>query len=884
MTLDSLRAALADRYTIERELGQGGMATVYLARDIKHDRQVAIKVLREDLSASLGAGRFLREIKIAAQLQHPHILPLLDSGDADGSLFFVMPYIKGQSLRERLEREGELPVHEAVRLITEVVDALVEAHEHGVVHRDIKPDNVMLSGRHALVTDFGVAKAISEATGRNTITTLGVAVGTPTYMSPEQAAADPHVDHRSDIYSVGVMAYEMLSGRPPFTGSTPQQVLAAHVTEAPDSVAKRRPAISPAIEAVVMRCLAKRPADRFQTAAELHAALEPLATPSTGITPTQTRPVTAWTDPVASRRWVLPAAGVVIVVLLAAIVWSLSRRGSQGDVLVNAPRLQATFSGTVDAGALSPDGQRVAFGEQECDSAERCTMSLIVQDVGGVGRLRAATGIAGLYQIQWSPNGSELLVTATSADGVFGNFVIPSLGGAAPRFINAAQSVYFGNGDSILVATEVQPGELGFSAMHLLDRRGSDTLHFARPGVQAGAWASSPDGRQIALYFRNETGASYLAVISRDGTVLDSLAHPRGVIPIGWSPDGRLVLQVRDTTNPEFLAVVDRKVSAAGILGREQRTLVPSQLMSVPGASKAGVYYLSGPDESVLFEATRPVVPSANLALRKVTSTTASLTMLMAGDGKSHLVSRTPRVDRAQAVSQLSVLPFGGGPERPLAAGIRGVIATSRNVKADAVVVVHRDGPNARITSFDLESGRRTELGAIQDTTAMVALEVLRDGSLAWFDATDSASAIQVREPAGTRRKIALPSVTAELLEDSSFGDGVVGWGWTKPGYDTLVVYHVPPGASSARVLLRTVQDNVIGMHWLPDGTIELIFGETSHSAAIYVLDPRTLVLRRVAPIRLPDVTAASFSIDGLRMNLRTNERHRDLWIAKVFK
>jgi serine/threonine-protein kinase len=318
-----LAAALADRYRIERELGQGGMATVYLAHDLKHEREVAIKVLREDLSASLGAGRFLREIKIAAQLQHPHILPLLDSGEADGFLFFVMPYIKGQSLRERLAREGELPVHEAVRLLTEVVDALVEAHEHGVVHRDIKPDNVMLSGRHALVTDFGVAKAISEATGRNTVTTLSVAVGTPTYMSPEQAAADPHVDHRSDIYSVGVMAYEMLSGRPPFISSTPQQVLAAHVTEAPDSVSKRRPAIPAALEAVVMRCLAKRPADRFQTAAELHAALEPLATPSGGLTPTETRPVTARRPRSPWPIFIVAGAGVIAGVAL--VVWMMNR-------------------------------------------------------------------------------------------------------------------------------------------------------------------------------------------------------------------------------------------------------------------------------------------------------------------------------------------------------------------------------------------------------------------------------------------------------------------------------------------------------------------------------------------------------------------------------
>lgn len=321
-----LSSALGDRYRIERELGQGGMATVYLAEDLKHHRKVAIKVLREDLAASMGSARFLREIEIAAQLQHPNILPLLDSGDDGGFLYYVMPYVTGQSLRERIAREGELPVHEAVRLIGEVVDALAHAHEHGVVHRDIKPDNVMMSGRHALVADFGVAKAVTEATGRSTVTTLGVAVGTPAYMSPEQAAADPHIDHRSDIYAVGAMAYELLTGRPPFVGATPQQVLAAHVTEAPDAVGKRRPGISPPLEAVVMRCLAKRPADRWQTAGELHAALEPLSTPSSGMTPTQTQPVVG--VKIRRQQWI--AAAVVLVVVAGIVAWGLWPKKESG--------------------------------------------------------------------------------------------------------------------------------------------------------------------------------------------------------------------------------------------------------------------------------------------------------------------------------------------------------------------------------------------------------------------------------------------------------------------------------------------------------------------------------------------------------------------------
>ena len=287
-SLDRLSRALAGRYRLERELGAGGMATVYLAHDLKHDRKVAVKVLREELSASLGKERFLREIKVAAALQHPHILPLYDSGDADGLLFYVMPYVDGLSLRDKLTKEGELPIGDAVRILRDIADALSEAHRHGVVHRDLKPENVMLRGRHALVMDFGVAKALSERhRAGKSLTTVGVALGTPTYMAPEQAVADPHVDHRADLYAFGVVAYELLAARPPFTGASPQQILAAHVTAAAEPVTTHR-TMPPALAALVMRCLEKRPADRPQSAEELITQLEAVLTPSGGITPTAT--------------------------------------------------------------------------------------------------------------------------------------------------------------------------------------------------------------------------------------------------------------------------------------------------------------------------------------------------------------------------------------------------------------------------------------------------------------------------------------------------------------------------------------------------------------------------------------------------------------------
>ncbi len=361
--LSRVTAALANRYRVEREIGGGGMATVYLAEDLKHHRHVAVKVLRPDLAAALGPERFLREIEIAAQLQHPNILPLLDSGEAGGFLYYVMPFIEGRSLRAKLVREGELPIDEAVRILRDVVDALTEAHAHGVVHRDIKPENILISGRHALVTDFGVAKAVSEATGTQHLTTAGVALGTPAYMAPEQAAADPHLDHRVDLYAVGAVAYELLTGRPVFTGTTPQMVLSAHVTEPPEPVTKHRETVPEPLAQVVMRCLEKKPADRFQSADELLPLLEALATPSGGITPTAMQPVRA--PRLARRRTNFVLAGAAVVVALAAII-ILGRLGTGVTLDPNLvavapfdildPDLELWREGLVDVLSASMDG------------------------------------------------------------------------------------------------------------------------------------------------------------------------------------------------------------------------------------------------------------------------------------------------------------------------------------------------------------------------------------------------------------------------------------------------------------------------------------------------------------------------------------------------
>jgi tetratricopeptide (TPR) repeat protein/tRNA A-37 threonylcarbamoyl transferase component Bud32 len=353
--LERLKAALADRYTIERELGSGGMATVYLAEDVKLHRKVAVKVLRPELAAALGPDRFVQEIDIAAKLTHPHILGLHDCGEAGGFLYYVMPYVEGQSLRDKLAHEGELPIAEAVRILRDVVDALSEAHEKGVVHRDIKPDNVLLTKHHALVTDFGVAKAVSEATGAERLTTEGVALGTPSYMSPEQAAADPHIDHRADIYAVGVVAYELLTGRTPFLGTTPQMILSAHMTDTPEPVTKYRESVPSALEHLVMKCLEKKAADRWQSAEELLPQLEALATPSGGITPTGTMPL----DRVAKRRWMMAGGAVAVAAIIAviAVVAAIPRGG--GVVLDPDHVVVAEFRNQTGDPSLDQLGSRI---------------------------------------------------------------------------------------------------------------------------------------------------------------------------------------------------------------------------------------------------------------------------------------------------------------------------------------------------------------------------------------------------------------------------------------------------------------------------------------------------------------------------------------------
>ncbi len=365
-SIASLSAALSDRYRIERELGQGGMATVYLAQDIRHGRQVALKVLRPELAAVIGAERFLQEIKTTANLQHPHILPLHDSGKVDGTVFYVMPYVQGESLRDLLNREKQLPIDAAIRIAREVASALDYAHRHGVIHRDIKPENILLHDGQALVADFGIALAATSASGGR-MTETGMSLGTPTYMSPEQAMGERTLDARTDVYALGCVLYEMLTGEPPFTGPTAQSIVAKVMTDEPRPPTQLRKTVPSHVGAVALIALSKLPADRFATAAQFAEALV-----SPGATFQRTGATAAAIQQTASAsRWRTIALIVSAVAVAASgfAIWTMLRSTvSPGEVSRFAVVLDSnatiTYSGTINEPsrlAISPDGGELVY-------------------------------------------------------------------------------------------------------------------------------------------------------------------------------------------------------------------------------------------------------------------------------------------------------------------------------------------------------------------------------------------------------------------------------------------------------------------------------------------------------------------------------------------
>ncbi len=501
---------LGHRYRLISELGRGGMATVYLAHDLKHARDVAIKVLHPTIASAVGADRFLREIEIVAQLQHPHIVPLYDSGQAHRRLYYVMPYESGSSLRDRLARDGPLAIEDVLFIVRDVCDALTHAHQRGIVHRDIKPDNVLLSGRHAMVTDFGVAKAATDAAGTS-LTGAGVTLGTPVYMAPEQITGDPGVDHRADIYSLGVLAYELLTGRPPFEGKDRQDLITGHLTRAPAPPTTYRSGVPRPLADLVMKCLEKRPCDRWQHTDELLRRLEELVTAGPG--PPDSARRSRWPWPLARAPGVAAAvlSLAVLAVLVVLVVLAVSayqrRSGPEGAWRERwgAARIErlTDFAGSEVDAALSPNGDFVAF------LADReGVFDAFVTQVGS-GQFLNLTGgrfpelfNEDVRNIGFSADASHVWIRV--ADVTLADVTAPArvsmvatLGGAFRPFLSSAVMAAWSPDGAKVAYHENTPGD----PIHVADSEGGNArrVFIAPPGVHCHHLSWSPDGR--FLYF-----------------------------------------------------------------------------------------------------------------------------------------------------------------------------------------------------------------------------------------------------------------------------------------------------------------------------------------------------------------------------------------------
>jgi serine/threonine-protein kinase len=584
-----LATAVEGRYTVERELARGGMATVHLALDPRHQRHVAIKVLREELTAALGAERFLKEIAVTASLQHPHILPLFDSGSAGGLLYYVMPYVEGETLRSRLAREGPLPVNEAVRLAREIADALDHAHARGVVHRDVKPENVLLQGGHALVADFGIALAIQEAGGER-ITRTGLALGTPQYMAPEQASGEREIDARADVYALGAVLYEMLAGEPPFAAPTAQAVYSRVLTEVPTPVIARRRDVPPWVNAAVNRALEKKPIDRYPSAGAFAAALVAPALHEAGngvhgrrgrylSVATTAKLVVAALGIGVFAGWSLARSQVVangIETAQGPIIqrpspldvrtWLPDGQGLSLAVMDRAGRVQQTIPASRPwTPRFSPDGRRVAYG---AFGEGRSSSDVFVTTLDGKATQRLTDDDNDSNDPQWSPDGRTVGYSASAPEGKDVVVQRTDEGTARPlarRAGNQFPSDWLPDGSGLLLTDDSMNGN---QDIWIQPTDGSPARSFLGTDANESAARVSPDGRWVA-FTSNESGRDevYVQSYPKPGYRM-RISVAGGRHPV-WKGDGReLYYWNDDQLTAVRLEPTDGKGAAIAVRGR----------------------------------------------------------------------------------------------------------------------------------------------------------------------------------------------------------------------------------------------------------------------------------------------------------------------------
>jgi len=871
---EGLGKALADRYRIERELGQGGMATVYLAADIKHDRKVAIKVLRPELAAVLGAERFVQEIKTTAALSHPHILPLFDSGEADGFLYYVMPYVEGETIREKLNRETQLGIDEAVRITTEVADALDYAHRNGVIHRDIKPENILLHDGRPMVMDFGIALAVSAAAGGR-MTETGLSLGTPHYMSPEQATADKTITARSDIYSLASVLYEMLTGSPPHSGASAQQIIMKIIAEAEAPVTTLRKNVPPNVEAALGVALEKLPADRFESAKAFADAL------------TNPGYRAAWAAaeaiPRGGRSRARGVVGAVIWMALGALVTLAGRwawRSGSGEG--GESRLQITYTGRARTPAVSPDGRFVAFLEDRCPEpliSGGC-VELEVLEVGTTSPVEIMTGALTLAVPRWTHDGSAVAVAGVLGSGRAGLFLVPRLGGT-PRRIADEPSAYdtHPTADSLVAVFD---GGDGAELRVMATAEGGAPAATIRVPFQLREIDWSPDGKRFVAMRQD----GQLSLLDRSGSVLSTkdVTATRGLFR--WSADGSSLLTTRGGAGEEddLIAIPVEADGALGdprLLASHIRTLFEGSLDVARATGRLVVG--TGTATTDIWEL--DLDGTAVRARRLTRGTNWYGPPILSGDG------RTVYYLRADALGN-NLYGFADGHETGLTAD-RQRVRNGVRLSLDERVLNFE----ARIEAEEAEMAVFYNLATgasrgIPREPRDMAWMVREGGAIVWLRA-DRGLAWVTDSAGGDRRQLAVPSIgTLErwnggwLLAPDGQSIAVLG---TRPEVFTLVRVSLDGGPGDTLASFpTTVAEAAIQGGANSDGPIGLGLAGWSW-AGIYLarggaepsllrLDPATRAVRTVALLPVGCAPrAVSVAADGRRAACVVTDSRRDL-------
>jgi len=866
-----LDAILTDRYRIERQIGAGGMATVYLAHDLKLGREVALKVLRPELGAVLGTERFLAEVKITARLDHPHILTLIDSGSAGGLLYYVLPYVRGESLRDLLNREQQLGVDQALAITRQVGSALDYAHRKGVVHRDIKPENILLQEGEAMLADFGIALAVQES-GGSRLTETGLSLGTPHYMSPEQATGDRNVDARSDLYSLASVLYEMLVGEPPMTGKTVQAVIAKLMTEPAMHVRTVRPTVSEHVDAAVAKALAKVPADRFTSVAEFTRALDtaPVTAPNVSVSAASTGAM-----PVAhgkSRRAIIGAAiaGVAVAGTAAALVASGTFRPKDTSAALR-DRTQLTFSGRIAAPTVSADGKQLAFFTKDCTGAD-CRYAINLQDVGSTTTRRVLEGATAAYGLEWSPDRRNLLMNGTIGRR-YGTYLVSALGGT-PRYLTSGAATFYAGGDSLLIGPVSPSGSVFIVKVAGLDGTVRDSVRVPGPGTQLASLVSVPGTtRFVAMVIQPPHGL--WQVFERNGKLTDKLLNSC-TCGAAASRDALWMTRAGPTAAEAVVRVA--LDSATGTFATHQDTIYSGRFSNLSVTADGtqmtvddGSYTFSVIAANVadVIKGTLPEGPPLMQASSRVAA-------LVSPDGARLLMRRNVPTPNAGDEVRLSVAPFTGGSETPINA--TGKVVSAHWIDSVTVATYTLTGAGPQLARIDVRTAASSL--ALQVADSAIADATALPNGWAWIPGTRDRVIV---EQNGKRREIPRAEWYAALTHVDASPDGarLVTVGWNASTSDTLRIDVVPVAGGAPVEWSRHFAEDGDAI-WLADGSIAFtVWGGTDAATVYQVAGPGQT--KTVGPLAHVS-NAFSVSQDLKRSTVMWREYRGDAWMYRVVK